>query len=847
MDPVPDPDAAGPAPRTIAEAAAFLGVSERTVRRFVAAGDLAAARRGTGPRFDHAELARFAALRAAPRPARRDAGGFADPPAIATCFVGREAELRRLAALLADPAARLVTLTGPGGVGKTRLALAAMAAGAVRVAFPDGVVFVPLAAVARREGVLPAVGEALGLREVAGVEREAQIADFLRNRRLLLVLDNLEQLLPAAPDLARLLAVPGPTLLATSRARLRLAGERVVDVPPMALPPPGASPDRLLAADAGALFVERARAHDPGFALDAGNAPAVAEVCAVLDGLPLAIELAAARVRALPPAALRRQLGRRLPLLTAAPGDAPARHATMRDAIAWSHDLLPPDGRRLFRRLGVLSGDFDLAAAAAVAGAPAAPGEPLPPAVVDGIDALLDQSLLVRDLASDGEARFRLLAVVREFALDQLGAEEAAEARAAHARHFSARAAGSRDLVAARVARAPIARLAADEENLRAALVWLAEHGSPPDFAALVADSLGFFIATSRYDEGRAWLDRADVVAADSAPPAIRAHLLARRAELLMVAGRFPEAEARYAETLPLLRADGDPVALALALVSRGASLVYGGRAAEGEPHLAEAAAIAERIPDPLLRAAVGTRAVANLGLAARARGDPALAAARAEAALRVARRHGFDLAAVRILVDVADAALDQGAHALALARYRECLEEDDGRDEPRLAAEALDGVASVATAWGRHRDALLLLGAARALRERIGFGMLLRFDRDRRERELAAHRAALGDAAADAVFEEGRDLPLPDALALAASLAPPPAGARADSAIAGLTPREREVLALLAHSLTDREIAERLSLSPRTVSWHVGTILAKLGVSSRRRAAALARRPAGG
>ena len=218
MDPVPDPDAAGPAPRTIAEAAAFLGVSERTVRRFVAAGDLAAARRGTGPRFDHAELARFAALRAAPRPARRAAGGFAEPPAIATSFVGREAELRRLATLLADPAARLVTLTGPGGVGKTRLALAAMAAGAVRAAFPDDVVFVPLAAVARPEGVLPAVGEALGLREVAGVERGAQIADFLRARRLLLVLDNLEHLLPAAPDLARLLAVPGPTLLATSRA-----------------------------------------------------------------------------------------------------------------------------------------------------------------------------------------------------------------------------------------------------------------------------------------------------------------------------------------------------------------------------------------------------------------------------------------------------------------------------------------------------------------------------------------------------------------------------------------------------------------------------------------------------
>ena len=363
-------------------------------------------------------------------------------PAPLTAFVGRERELAGLRALLARRDVRLLTVTGPGGVGKTRLAIEA--ARELADGFAAGVRFVPLAPLGSPDLVLPAIARTLGIGEShpGGILRD--LTEQLASTELLLVLDNFEHLLAAGPDLALLLAAcPALTLLVTSRAALRVSGEHEFAVPPLPLPVERGTWtfEQIAASDAVRLFVERAEAVQAGFRLTPANAWDAAEICRRLDGLPLAIELAAARVKVFPPHALLARLERRLPLLTGGPRDAPARLRTMRDAIAWSHDLLDADEQRLFRRLAVFVGGFTLDAAIDVAGDGTLPEA----AVVEGISSLVDKSLLLPaasdDAANDdlGEPRFSMLETVREFALDELarsGEEDAV--RRAHAEYFRA-------------------------------------------------------------------------------------------------------------------------------------------------------------------------------------------------------------------------------------------------------------------------------------------------------------------------------------------------------------------------------------------------------------------------
>ncbi len=308
-----------------------------------------------------------------------------------TALVGREREAGEVTALLRDEGVRLLTLTGPGGVGKTRLALdvAANVAGS----FPDGVRFVALAPVTDPGLVLPTIAQALGAREAGDEPLEARVRAFLRGRGLLLVLDNFEQVVEDAPVVAHLLAAcPHLTVLVTSRVRLRLSGEHDYAVPPLGLAGRDDAPsvEEVAGAEAVRLFVARARAVRSDFALTEENAPAVAEICRRLDGLPLATELAAARVKVLPPSALLARLERRLPVLTGGGRDLPARQRTMRDTIAWSHHLLTPDEQRLFRRLAVFAGGFTLEAAEAIV---PAEGEP-PVDVLESLATLVDNSLV---------------------------------------------------------------------------------------------------------------------------------------------------------------------------------------------------------------------------------------------------------------------------------------------------------------------------------------------------------------------------------------------------------------------------------------------------------------------
>ena len=374
----------------------------------------------------------------APDSAAGDAPLAGALPAPATPLVGREREAAAVEDLVVRAGARLVTLTGPGGVGKTRLAVEA--AQRLGPGFADGVRFVELASVSSADLVAAAVATGLGL-TTTGDKLITDLQSYLRARRLLLVLDNFEQVVGAAPLLAELLgAAPGVVVLVTSRVVLRLSGEHEFPVPPLPVPPAGSSPDpeELERYASVALFTERAHAADPGFELTGGNAEAVAEICRRLDGLPLAIELAAARVRLLPPQALLPRLGQQLSLLTSGARDLPERQRTLRSTLDWSYGLLSASEQVLFARLGVFAGPFSLPAAEAVGADSPDPGQAKEPGLVlDTLGSLVDSSLVQAD-ARGGEPRFALLETIREYALERLGDGNSVQAHDRHAAYFLA-------------------------------------------------------------------------------------------------------------------------------------------------------------------------------------------------------------------------------------------------------------------------------------------------------------------------------------------------------------------------------------------------------------------------
>ena len=840
------------------EAAAALGLSQAVIRRAIASGDLAATRQGTAWHIFGDDVVRFARQRNLPLPLvpRERVVALPAPPDLASVLpgtnselIGRDAEVARLITLLEDPATWLVTLTGPGGIGKTRLAVAA--AEAMQDRLPDGAIFIDLSAVTRAADAVPAIAQALGLRELAGHDQRSQIARFLRTKDLLLVLDNVEQIIDAAPEIARIARqAPGTTVLATSRAPLRVGGEREMPVPPLPLAGRDASPDELLASDAGRLFVERARARDPSFVVDEQSAPLIAQICARLDGLPLAIELAAARSKLMSPQQLHDRLERTLSLLTHGDRDAPPRHLTMRDAIAWSYDLLAPEEQRLFRQLAIFAGGFTLDAAEWVSGVGGRVSDEqatasLPvirhpsPVTLDRLDALLDQSMVIREMDADGEPRFRMLETIRAYGLERLDAAEETAFRNAHARYYGELAQALRPIVVTESARAPLERLAADDANLRAALAWLADQESAADFGAMVAALSGYWLAYSLLADAESWIARALARREQILLPD-QARLLVASGTLSGFRGDVAQAELAYAEGLPLSRASGDAFDVAMALTSFGALLNHHGQYTQAAAHLEEGRTVAATMADPRQRAAITGRALANLSVTAREQGDFAAASSLSEAALESYQGFGFDLAETRALMDLAGIAKDQGDLAPMVARYQTCLAQTGERGDMRVVYEALSGIASASTAWGQPRSAVLLYGAADALRERVGLAMSLPSDMAVTERSLATLREALSDAEFAASWAEGRALPLAQALAIAAAVAtvadePKAAPPKAPFL---LTRREREVLRLLAEGQTDRDIAEALFIGPRTISWHVSAILSKLGVSTRREAA---------
>jgi non-specific serine/threonine protein kinase len=715
-------------------------------------------------------------------------------PVQVTSFVGRERELVETAELLA--ATRLLTLTGTGGGGKTRLALALAAQ--VQAGFADGVWLVELAPLADPALVPRAAASVLGVRELHDRPLLGTLIDALRARHLLLLLDNCEHVVDAAARLASAVvrACPRVAFLATSREALAVAGEAVYPVPSLAVPDLSGlpAPDSLRGYGAVRLFCDRARAVRPGFALGEQNARAVAQICCRLDGIPLAIELAAARVKFLTAEQIADRLDDRFRLLAAGDRTALPRHRTLRGLIDWSYDLLPGEERALFRRLAVFAGGFTLEAAEGVC----AGGAIAEHAVIGLLSQLVDKSLVVAD-EQGGAARYRLLETVRQYAWDRLA--EAGEAEAVRDRHrdwyvgFAERTEALPD------------RLGTERDNLRAALEWsLADEGGVEAGLRLAGALWWFWFAWGYLAEGRQWLEAtlARAPASERASPALRARALLGAGHLARFQGDWPGARSYCERSLTLFEATGDRSGVGYALHGLGVL-------AQLDGDYGQARALVERSVTRFRESGnqAGIRdGLWHLGLVARLEGDYARARDIYEENLTLCRSSGdgrgvakalvqMGLLALRIerdstragalcgeslvisreigdkpgagyaLARLGNLAQSAGDHARARALYQESLECFREVMDKRQLATCLGFCGNLAVRGGLPPRGARLLGAAAAL-DPLYRTSLDPVERAECDAGLAAARVVLGDDAFADAWADGRAMPLAQAIALA-------------------------------------------------------------------------------
>jgi predicted ATPase/class 3 adenylate cyclase len=725
-----------------------------------------------------------------------------------TPLIGRESEVATTATLVRRDDVRLVTLTGPGGTGKTRLGL--QIAAELVDAFSDGVWFVRLARLTDPALVVSTIAQTLGLRETATRPIAELLLDYVRPRALLLVLDNFEHVVAAAPDLAALLeASPGLKVLVTSRVVLHLRGEKEVPVSPLALPALQTTSRRQAALDAvthspaAALFLQRAQDARPDFHVTPATAPSLAAICIRLDGLPLAIELAAAKVKLLPPSALLTRLERQLPVLTGGARDLEERQQTMRATISWSHDLLSPAEQVLFRRLAVFAGSGTLEAAEAICVAPKW-AEPMDLDLLEGMGSLVDQNLVQQREEGD-EARFGLLHVIREYALEQLEAcdgldehdghdehDERAEPEAlrrAHAVYFLALAERAESELTGPDVGAWMDRLEREHDNLRAALGWAQTRAEVDTGLRLVAALWRFWWVRGHLREGRAWVETLLALAGEApsepsaagaaastsddntvaedkvhiVPDSVRARALYAGGALAAWLGEDAAAETRQEQAAALGRVSGDLRTTARALNSLGIIAQRNGELERAATRYSASLAVAREVGDPRDIAV----ALSNLGEVAYYHGDLERAAAAYEEALTLMRQLGDPESIAVGLDNHGRVARQRGNLAQAEALHREAAAHYRELRDPGRCAESLEALGSTAGVKGQGARAARLLGAAAAVRAALGSPQPP-VERTDTEQAVAAARAALGEEEWALAFAAGQALTLEEALAAA-------------------------------------------------------------------------------
>jgi non-specific serine/threonine protein kinase len=801
----------------------------------------------------------------------RPAVGFL--PAQPDPLIGRADDVARVLQQLAREDVRLLTLIGPAGTGKTRLAVAAGAQAAD--SFADGAWFVDLSPVHDPALVASAIAEALEVREVGDRPLIETVKHDLSSRAMLLILDNFEQVLPAAPQLVDLLrAAPELKLLVTSRSALHLRWEHELAVRPLEVPDLEQlpAPDRLAEIGSVALFLHRTRRVDPEYRLDEDNAHTIAEICVRLDGLPLAIELAAARTRVLPPRALLSRLGRRMLALGSGSRDQPARQRSLRAALDWSYDLLSPAEQALFRRLSIFVGGFPLDAVLEVCDPDGALGiEP-----VRAVESLAEKSLLRQvGRAGDFEPRFGMLETIREYAMEHL--ETTGERKLLSRRHAEYYLAGA-DVVVGQISGAHQAvwlrSLDAELDNLRAALAWCCD-AAEPDLGLRAAGLLAWFWQLRGHvSEGRARMAEL-LLLAGSSPASLRAEGLRLAASLALSQAEDRVARALLEESLAIRRELGDPAGLLGPLSGLGYTAMRLGDDATAHACFEESLIIQHRLDDRV-GMSESFNSMANL---AHGRGDLALARELYQQSLAVGREVGYrmdvvdhnlgvvaqeqgDLVAARRYIEASVATRraidDTPGLALSLAKLGEVLAaqgdlaaahralsesvvlQRDLGDLPGLAF-VLERVAMVAAQHGKPERALRLAGASAALREQLGTP-LNSAARASLDASLAPAWQALKAQFATLAWQAGRGLSAGQACALAVEIDAAeqvPDAPVVESATLILTPREREVAALVARGLTNRQIANELIIAERTADAHVSNILNKLTLTSRAQLAA--------
>jgi predicted ATPase/DNA-binding CsgD family transcriptional regulator len=801
-----------------------------------------------------------------------DTFNLALPPLPLTALVGREREIAALDLLLHDPTLRLLTLTGPGGVGKTRLAIEL----ARRLApeFADGVCFVSLEDVADPALVPATIASSLGLRETADRTAASILIETLAPREALLVLDNFEQVADAAPLLVDLLTAGSRLrMLVTSRTLLNVRGEHHFPVPPLSVPPPDqALPvTELAGAAAVRLFTERAHSATGNFHLSTANAAHVAAICHRLDGLPLAIELAAAWTRLLPPPALEAQLAARVLELGGELRDLPARQQTIRDTIGWSFDLLTPSDQAVFLQLAVFAGGWTIESAEAVTDQNAA-------RLLSTHARLLDRSLIYRLMEAHGEPRFAMLETIRAFAREQLtarGMREMAETQ--HRDYFLSLVNEARAMLDGPEHEVWLARLSAEHDNLRTVLDRGLDAGDPQTALRMGTLLWRFWAERGHLQEGRARLERA-LAASGAVDRGVRADATYILGNIALDLADLGAARRSFVEFLESMTELGDRDGIAsghngLGLVERdlgaydrarahfetareiwseladvsGVALSHNtlgtvaaaqGNYEQAAAHHREALALRRQLGD-VSGVAYSQWHVAEVTALS---GDTRTATTLIEESLRSFRSLGDRQGEARVLGGLASIAKLRGDDLEALQRYRDALILHRELSDREWMVKCIEGIAAIMAARGYMDRAVRLLSAVSPLRGAF-VAAATPVERQAQDRTIAAARRTLTASEFTAAWEAARALSLDQAAAEALELTEETAVITHAPAPFNLTRREREVLGLVCQHLTDGEIAQQLYLSPRTASNHVASILSKLGVENRREAIAFATR----